>query len=295
MLIDGDLPAFARRLGIPGFADIHTHFMPKPVLDKVWAYFDDAGTGHRWPIHYRFEEDRRVATLEELGVVRWTALNYAHKPAMAAWLNEWGAEFASKYPACAQSATFYPEAGADAYVATAIETGARVFKVHLVVGNFDPWHEHLRSVWAQIEAAHLPVVIHVGEFPNPTAWTGARRIADVLAAHPDLYLVIAHLGARDDEDLWDLGVRYPNVMWDTTMAFTDFFLQDRPVPEEIVREVGEHPERIVLGSDFPNIPHRYAHQIEALDRLEFGDDWLRQVLYENGTRLLGDPDSDPSP
>ena len=27
-------------LGLPGVIDVHTHFMPKSVMDKVWQYFD---------------------------------------------------------------------------------------------------------------------------------------------------------------------------------------------------------------------------------------------------------------
>ena len=30
-------------LGLPGVIDVHTHFMPKSVMDKVWQYFDSAG------------------------------------------------------------------------------------------------------------------------------------------------------------------------------------------------------------------------------------------------------------
>jgi predicted TIM-barrel fold metal-dependent hydrolase len=44
---------------------------------------------------------------------------------------------------------------------------------------------------------------------------------------------------------------------------------------------------VLLGSDFPNIPYSYTHQIEALERLDLGDDWLRAVLWENGARLFG--------
>ena len=42
-------------LGLPGLIDVHTHFMPKNVMDKVWKYFDSAGplTGRTWPITYR--------------------------------------------------------------------------------------------------------------------------------------------------------------------------------------------------------------------------------------------------
>jgi hypothetical protein len=30
-------------LSLPGMIDVHTQFMPKSVLDKVWHYFDSAG------------------------------------------------------------------------------------------------------------------------------------------------------------------------------------------------------------------------------------------------------------
>ena len=44
---------------------------------------------------------------------------------------------------------------------------------------------------------------------------------------------------------------------------------------------------MLLGSDFPNIPHDYEHQLDALERLELGEDWLRAVLWENAVRLIG--------
>src|SRR5690625_6665908 len=49
-------------LGIPGFVDIHTHFMPSNVLAKVWDYFDRAPEhGLRpWPIAYRYAEPERI-------------------------------------------------------------------------------------------------------------------------------------------------------------------------------------------------------------------------------------------
>ena len=42
---DADLPAFCRALGVPGLADIHTHFLPPRMLRRVWEYFDRPG---RW-------------------------------------------------------------------------------------------------------------------------------------------------------------------------------------------------------------------------------------------------------
>jgi predicted TIM-barrel fold metal-dependent hydrolase len=45
-------------------------------------------------------------------------------------------------------------------------------------------------------------------------------------------------------------------------------------------------DRILFGTDFPNIPYAYAHQLEVLERLDLGDDWMRKVLWENGALLF---------
>ena len=67
-------------LDLPGVIDVHTHFMPKSVMDKVWNYFDSAGplVGREWPIAYRTAESERLQTLRQFGVRRFTALVYAH-------------------------------------------------------------------------------------------------------------------------------------------------------------------------------------------------------------------------
>jgi cytosine/adenosine deaminase-related metal-dependent hydrolase len=98
-------------LGLPGVIDVHTHFMPKSLMDKVWNYFDSAGSlvGRHWPITYRAEESRRLQLLRQFGVLGFTALVYPHKPRMAAWLNQWALEFARSTPDCLATATFCPE------------------------------------------------------------------------------------------------------------------------------------------------------------------------------------------
>nr|WTB32361.1 amidohydrolase [Streptomyces sp. NBC_00830] len=45
-------------------------------------------------------------------------------------------------------------------------------------------------------------------------------------------------------------------------------------------------DRILLGTDFPNIPYPYVHQLHALERLELGDDWLRAVCYGNAHAMF---------
>jgi uncharacterized protein len=281
--------AFWQDLGLPGLVDVHTHFMPENVLAKVWAFFEGGQFGQPWPIHYRRPQDERLALLRAFGVRRFTGLLYPHKPAMAAWLNSWSADFAAANPDVLHSATFFPEPDAGQYVAAALAGGARIFKAHVQVGAYDPADELLTPVWGQLAEAGVPVVVHCGSGPTPGPFTGPERFAAVLARHPRLTAIIAHLGAPEYSEFFDLAGRYRNVHLDTTMTFTDFFTRIRPdrafPPGELAR-LADLGDRILLGTDFPNIPYPYLHQLEALAGTGLGRPWLRAVCHDNAARLL---------
>ncbi|SHN29644.1 amidohydrolase family protein [Cryptosporangium aurantiacum] len=287
-LTDAELPGFCRDLGIPGFVDIHVHFMPERVLHKVWAFFDSlpSTVGLEWPIEYRLGEPARLERLAELGVLTHTALLYPHKPGMAAWLNGWALEFAQNVPTCVPTGTFFPEAGAADYVRAGLENGLRAFKSHVQVGGYDPTDPQLDDVWGQLADAGVPVVCHCGNGPMPGNFTGPGPIRAVLARHPNLTLVVAHLGQPEYAEFLDLAEQYPNVHLDTTMTFTDFIERMAPFPPALRPRLRDLGDRIVLGSDYPSIPYPYAHQVDSLVRLDLGDEWLRGVLHDNGARLL---------
>ncbi len=286
--------AFLDRHGLAGLADVHTHFMPDPVIRRVWQYFDDLD-GHphlsrvRWPIVYRGDEAQRLATLRSLSVRRFSSLLYPHKPGMATWLNAWSARFAAANPDCASTATFFAEPDAPAYVGHALDAGARVFKCHVQVGGFDPSSPVLDGVWGRLADTGVPTVIHCGSGPEPGRYTGAGPVRAVLERHRRLRLVVAHLGMPEYADFVDLAEAFPGVHLDTTMVFTDFIERLMPFPRGLLPRLADLGDKVVLGSDFPNIPYRFVHQLEALERLGFGSDWLRAVCWDNGIGLLGSP------
>ena len=198
---DADIPAFCQALGIPGLADIHTHFLPPRMLRRVWEYFDAAGplVGVSWPIRYKWSDEERVAHLRAIGVRMFSALAYAHRPDMAADLNEWTMAFAQATPGCLPSATFYPEPGVTDYVSQALDAGARIFKIHLQVGGFAPGDPRLEPVWGLLAEAGVPVVVHAGHAPVGTEHTGPGPFGTLLARHPGLTAIVAHMGAPDYE------------------------------------------------------------------------------------------------
>jgi predicted TIM-barrel fold metal-dependent hydrolase len=286
-LRDADLPELLGDLGLPGIVDVHTHFMAPQLMQKVWAYFDAAGPllGRPWPITYRWSDEERVDHLRSMGVRAFSALSYAHRPGVAGFMNDWTLAFADRTPGVLRSATFYPEPDAATYVPELLEQGVEVFKVHVQVGDFAPNDPLLEPVWGTLAESGTPIVLHAGSGPAPGHHTGPAGVADVLSRHPDLALVIAHLGMPEIDEFLDLAERHPNVRLDTTMAFVDFW--DQPVPDAVPARLAQLQDRVLFGTDFPNIPYEYAHQVEVLQRLDLGDDWMRSVLWHNGAELFG--------
>nr|WP_240930210.1 amidohydrolase family protein [Streptomyces coryli] len=270
--------------------DVHTHFMPHRVLAKVWAYFESAGPliGRHWPITYRHEERQRLELLRSFGVRAFTSMLYPHKPGMARWLNDWSAGFAARTPDCLHTATFYAEPSAEADVRRALEQGARVFKCHLQVGDYDPADPALKGVWGLLAEAGVPVVTHCGSGPVAGRFTGPGPMAALLARHPRLPLIVAHLGMPEYEDFLGLAERYERVMLDTTMAFTPFAEAAAPFPRAALPRLAALQDRVLLGTDFPNIPYTYIEALESMREVTgLGDEWLRAVCHDNAARVFG--------
>jgi hypothetical protein len=261
-------------------------------MRKVWAYFDNVGplTAMQWPITYRGSSDERLAQLRAMGVRAFPSLIYAHKPGMAEWLNGWAADFAGSHADVIPTATMFPEPSCPSYVEAAIRDGARIFKVHVQVGGFDPRDALLDAGWGLLAEAGVPVVVHAGSGPTPGNHTGPGPIAEVLARHPTLPLIAAHMGMPEYDEFLGFAERYENVRVDTTMCFTDF-TGDEAVGRRLAPRLAELQSKVLFGADFPNIPHPYFHQLEALVRLDLGADWLRDVCWHNAAALFGVADS----
>ncbi|MBB5934279.1 putative TIM-barrel fold metal-dependent hydrolase [Streptomyces zagrosensis] len=70
------------------------------------------------------------------------------------------------------------------------------------------------------------------------------------------------------------------------MTFTDFTEEFVPFPRAERARLTEFGDRIVFGSDFPNIPYGYPHALDVLTRLDQDEKWLRAVCHDNAARLF---------
>ncbi|GAA4871116.1 amidohydrolase family protein [Pseudonocardia benzenivorans] len=291
---DADVTRFVADLGLPGLVDAHTHFLPERVMTKVWAHFarGEEYYGRPWPIHYQLPEDERLAILRGLGVRRFAPLVYPHKPDMAAWLTKWALDFAATTPGAVPTATMYPEPDVVDYLGAAVEAGARLVKVHVQVGAYDPRDPLLAPAWGLLAEAGVPAMVHCGHGPVPGDHTGLDVFAEVLAAHPRLRVVLAHAGMPEFGAALDLVDRFAGVHLDTTVVGVPFTAEIAPLPDDWPARLAGVADRVVLGTDFPNIPYAYHVQLAAIAGWAAADDrlgvpFLRSVLHDAPAALLG--------
>jgi amidohydrolase family protein len=104
--------------------------------------------------------------------VTFAPLVYPHRPGMARWLTEWVTAFADATPGAVRTATLFPEPDVVGYLGAAVDAGARIAKVHVQVGGFDPRDPLLTPAWGLLADAGVPVVVHCGHGPRRGVHTG---------------------------------------------------------------------------------------------------------------------------
>ncbi|WNG50028.1 amidohydrolase [Archangium minus] len=272
--------------GLPPVVDSHVHLFPDGVFEAVWRWFDQYG----WPIRYKLHTPQVVSFLLSRGVHRVVALHYAHKPGMARFLNSYIAEVARAEPRVWGLATVLPgEEGAADILAEAFAAGLKGVKLHCHVQCFAPDAPALHEVYAACARAGRPLVMHAGREPaspqykcDVHALCSAERVERVLKEHPTLKLCVPHLGADEFDAYERLLERYDNLWLDTTMAAANYF--PMPVPRRLL-EV--RPERILYGTDFPNLPYAWDRELKQLLALKLGDEVEAGILGQNSLRLFG--------
>ncbi len=159
-----------------------------------------------------------------------------------------------------------------AALAAADGAGARGLKLHPVAQRFRPEAPECVAAVREATDRGWPVLFHAG--------FGARPLGDAFAALleqvPDARIILAHGGRGDHRALAVVAARYPNVLFDTSIA---------ALPDLVTLP----PERIVFGSDRPYGDHAQAlHLVGTAARVAGWDAAaLRGVLGETLLRWIG--------
>jgi predicted TIM-barrel fold metal-dependent hydrolase len=266
--------------------DMHVHYFPEPIFRAIWDYFETESRG-LWAIHRKLFGAGLSDELARNGVERFTSLVYAHKVGLAAHLNEFVERAAADTPAIVPFGTIYAGDGECGVVARSLFEDRRFagIKLHPFVSNEELDDVRFFDAYEVMEALGRVLVCHPGSGPVYAKTDGAARLRSVLERFPALRVVVAHCGAFEYGDYTRLADDFEHVYFDTAMncVHTHVFVDNCPGREFFVR----YQDRVVFGSDFPNIPYEYGDQVAAVRALGLGDEAEAKILRGNAERLLG--------
>jgi predicted TIM-barrel fold metal-dependent hydrolase len=265
--------------------DAHVHLHPDRLAEAIRRWFDE----HAWNIIYREKAGRCVEQLRERGVAKMIALPYVHKPGLARALNDFTQHLAQQHPEVIPCCTVYPGEPDDERILDEALGGIfRGVKIHSHVMKIAPDDPRLDAVWRASARHRKPVVIHCGPEPSlpgygvdTRAVSGAAKLRTALRKHPDAIVIVPHLGFDDTPLFEEMLGEFPNLHLDTTMVIGGYF--DRAPDVEILRR---HPDRILFGTDFPNIPYDWNRELNALRAMKLPPADEEKILSGNALRLF---------
>lgn len=275
--------------GISRAIDAHVHVFPDKIFSAVQDWFD----AFAWKIRYRMTSRELIGFLLDRGVSRVVALQYAHKPGMADYLNQYMAGLCNEFGAQVIGlATVFPgEKDAGHILERAFDKGLAGVKLHVHVQCFDLNSPDMDDICRVCRDRNRPLVIHAGREPksehylcDPHKICSVDRVAALLEKWPGLKICVPHLGFDETQAYLDLVETYPGLWLDTAMVLTDYFPQGSPDNFN-----GFPLHRIIYGSDYPNIPYNWDRELKWLAKAGLSPEDLDRVVYRNALEFYDLP------
>jgi uncharacterized protein len=266
---------------IPTVIDAHVHIFPQTIFSAIWQWFDD----NAWPIRYRLSSSGIFEFLLSRGIQHIIALQYAHKPGIAIQLNRYMAQQCKKHNhRITGMATVFPgETNAEKILQDAFDSGLGGLKLHAHVQCFDMNSDPMHQLYDCCCRNKKPVIMHVGREPKSTAYRcdpyeicSVDRLEAVLIDFPDLKVCVPHLGFDETAAYRELIEKYDTLWLDTTMVVADYFPFDETIDLTRYRW-----DRVMYGTDFPNIPYAWDRELKKLKRDGLSPEVLQRILCQN--------------
>ncbi|MHB8773278.1 MAG: amidohydrolase family protein [Syntrophales bacterium] len=263
--------------------DFHVHLFPDRLFDAIWRQFV---TDYGWKVLHQLYWRECLAYLRDRGVGCVVYSNYAHRTGIARGLNDWNLRVLAEDPSLFCFAAFHPDDEDGLARAEELLAHPRIlgFKLQLLVQRFPPDDPRLYPLYELVMAKGKRLLLHVGTGPVGNEFVGVTPFRRLLARYPDLPAIVAHMGALEYGSFGDLLADYPNLLLDTAFAFLPSL---GAVCDLDAAFLERHRERILYGSDFPNILFPREEEIDTLLGLNLSPEFYAAVFRDNGLRLIG--------
>lgn len=262
--------------------DFHVHLFPDRMFDAIWQYFLKY---YAWDVKPRLYYRQCVEFLKERGVGPVVYSNYAHRAGVAERLNEWNLAVLEELPDLYCFGAYHPGDEKALVMAEGFLNHPKVlgFKLQLLVQRFHPHDERLFPLYEMIMAKGKRLLLHVGTGPVGNEFVGLEQFRKLMERYPELPVNVAHMGALEYRGFLDLLDVYPNLMFDTAFVFYPGVEGGYNLGGELLEK---YRDRIVYGSDFPNLLFPREAEIQGLLGYGLSQEFYNKVFYENGAALI---------
>jgi uncharacterized protein len=269
-----------------GIIDTHVHVFPEPVFKALWEWFEK----NAWPIRYQGTSFELLEYLLTRGVAHIVALQYAHKPGIARDLNRYMLDLVRQFSGRVTGlATVFPgERDAALILEEAFDAGLNGVKLHAHVQCFDMNSPDMDPIYDTCSRKEKPMVMHVGREPksesylcDPYVLCRAEKLEQVLKDYPDLKVCVPHLGMDEYAAYQRLTETYDNLWLDTSVACADFLPTD-----QIIRLDEMRIDRIMYGSDYPNIPYAWDREIKQIKKTRLSEACMDKLFTQNARQFF---------
>ncbi|HXK45994.1 MAG TPA: amidohydrolase family protein [Deltaproteobacteria bacterium] len=263
--------------------DFHVHLFPDRLFESIWQFFEK-GYGQRVLHHLYYRQC--VDYLRQRGIGTIVYSNYAHRPGVADGINAWNLEILEEIPDLYCFAAYHPGDADALKAAERLLRHPRIigFKLHLLVQRLYPHDERLMPLYEMVQACNKRMLMHTGTGPVGNEFVGLEHFRKLLRRFPELPVNVAHMGALEYRGFMELLDDHPNLYLDT--AFT--FYPGIPGAFDLGPEYLErHQDRIVYGSDFPNLILPREMELDCLLGYRLPQAFYDAVFRDNARRILG--------
>ena len=274
------------------YVDVHTHFFPPKIFQAIWDYFevrDEKNKVRGWPVNYKLPVEKLVDVLESKNIRYFTTLNYSHKANVSEYINEWVFDFIQQYTNAIPFGCVWPEDKNRKNYITKIfdQYNFLGIKIQPLVQKFYLDDTRLDEVYRILIDRGKWLLTDIGTAPYKNKYVGYSNFVKFIEKYPEMNIIVAHMGAFEYRKFLALLDKYQNLYLDTTMIY----IPDNIFPERITKrptkeDLISYQDRILFGSDFPNIPYEYENSTKGLLDLDLSREFYQKIFYENAKKIF---------
>jgi hypothetical protein len=258
----GDDPSMdKKRFASEVFIDSHVHIFPQDRLGGLMRWILRLVPEH--PVPGSVTAETILHEMRREGITHFFNLVYPLKEEETAPLNAFNGRFCSKIPGAIPFASMHQDTADKAKVAEEAFAAYPFvgFKFHPFVQGFDPWDKRMDPLYAFLEEAQRPVILHTGFDDYYGKSMPVEELEGLLKRHPKLPVVFAHMGFPKVEAVFSLLEEYPELYLDATLVLPytrpgceNFFAslpEGHRFMDILIDGLERHAGRVMYGSDHP--------------------------------------------